>query len=73
MKCLLLVFLLAGCTSNPSSFHLTKPPRPVLPTLTDADMACMDNDAYNRLIMRDRMRRWYAESLEAVIDSTRGK
>lgn len=71
MKYLLIALLLTGCASKPSTFYLTKPPRPILPTITAEELACLPDEVYRRVVTRDAMRRWYAESLEAVIDSTK--
>jgi len=71
VRYLLIALLLTGCASKPSTFYLTKPPRPVLPTWELAEMECLPKELRDRMVMRDAMRKWYAESLEAVIDSTR--
>lgn len=49
---------------------LPMPPRPELPRLDEADMECLSEQTYYRLIRRDRARRNYADELEAVIRST---
>lgn len=53
-------------TSEP----LPLPARPLLPALTAADLACLTDDAYRRLLTRDLLRRQYAEELEAIIGAT---
>lgn len=62
---------LASCASKPASFYLSRPERPILPQLDPSELQCLSNDAYSKLALRDAMRRWYAEELESIIDSTR--
>lgn len=49
---------------------LPLPDRPVLPPLSAEDMNCLSDDAYRRLVARDRLRRQYAEDLETIIRAT---
>lgn len=49
---------------------LPMPPRPDLPRLDAADLECLSDDAYDRLVRRDLARRHYSDELEAVIRST---
>lgn len=49
---------------------LSLPERPVLPPLSAEDVLCLSDDAYRRLVVRDRLRRQYAEGLEAIIRAT---
>lgn len=71
MRVLLICMLLAGCASKPTTFSLAKPPRPILPTIPAEQLECLPDDTYRAIVMRDSLRRWYAEELEAVIESTR--
>jgi len=52
---------------------LSRPERPVLPHITAEEWMAMPADVYRRAYARDRLRREYAESLEAIIDSTQPK
>ena len=49
---------------------LTIPERPVLPVLSADDLQCLSDDAYRRLVERNRLRREYAEEMEVIIRST---
>ena len=62
---------LTACATNPATFYLSRPERPILPALEASEIACLADDVYRRIVMRDAMRRWYAEELESIIDSTR--
>lgn len=71
------LLLLAGCASAPPqvrylSTPLPLPPRPVLPALPGAELQCLSDATYRDLVRRDRLRRDYAEQLEAIIRSTHG-
>lgn len=63
--------ILIGCATKPSTFHLTKPPRPVLPTIQAEELECLSVETYHKIVRRNGEMKWYAEELEAVIDSTR--
>lgn len=64
----------SGCAQTPEVRYVTRPltlpPRPALPVLVPADVQCLSDDAYRRLVERDRQRRNYAEILEAIIRAT---
>lgn len=64
----------SGCATPPDVGYVTQPlplpARPVLPRLTATDLACLPDDAYRRLVERERLRREYAEELEAIIRAT---
>lgn len=62
---------LSACATNPASIHLSRPERPILPQLDPTELQCLSAESYSKLAMRDAMRRWYAEELESIIDSTR--
>ena len=49
---------------------LEAPPRPVLPRIEAERLQCLDDATYRALVERDRLRREYAERLEALIEST---
>lgn len=76
---LLIVALLAvtvslpACSTQPVRYvsePLPLPVPPVLPALTADDLACLSDDAYRRLVLRDMQRRQYAETLQAIIRAT---
>lgn len=50
---------------------LPLPPRPVLPAIKSADLACLSDGTYERIAHRNRLIRQYAEELELIIKSTR--
>lgn len=63
----------SGC-SAPEVRYVTRPlelpVRPLLPGIQPAEFACLSQETYGRLVERERLRRNYAEELEAVIQST---
>lgn len=63
----------SGC-AQPEVRYITRPldlpVRPILPGIKPAEFGCLDRDTYRRLVERERLRRNYAEELEAVIRST---
>jgi hypothetical protein len=70
---LAVVIVLPACspaTVRYVSEPLSLPPPPVLPALTADDLACLSDDAYRRLVLRDMQRRQYAETLQAIIRAT---
>ena len=73
MKTLIIALSVAlcACATNPATFYLSRPERPILPAVSGDDLQCLTDDVYRRIVMRDAMRRWYAEELESIIDSTR--
>ncbi|WP_051911546.1 hypothetical protein [Methylomicrobium agile] len=50
--------------------ELSRPARPVLPRVSGKELACLTQDAYQRLYDRQRAITDYAATLEAIIDST---
>ena len=63
----------SGCARTRTVYlaeDLPLPDRPVLPRLTPGELQCLSEDAYYRLMMRDMLRRQYAEELETIIRST---
>lgn len=73
------VLLLTACASEPKvefvyvQKPLTRPERPVLPHVKEAELQCLAKDAYQRLYDRQRLLREYAVTLESIIDSTKRK
>lgn len=69
----------SGCAARhgepPVAEVLRVPPyvplRPVLPRLSADDLSCLSDDVYRRLVTRQRLRREYAEQLEAILGVAR--
>jgi len=49
------------------------PPKPYMPSITDAELSCISDEAYHRLANRDLAQQHYSLRLEAVIKSTWSK
>lgn len=68
---------LAACTPTVDvryvTRELTRPPRPVLPKVAEADLSCVSQDTYQKLYDRQRLISEYAKTLEAIVDSTKPK
>lgn len=65
--------LLGGCSwwddpldGDPVTFYC--PERPALPALIAEELACLSDEAYRKLLERDRLRREYAEDLEVYCE-----
>jgi len=68
------VILLAGCCDPQYIVRpLNLPPRPNLPTIKESELQCLTSDTYKKLVERDRLRKNYAETCEAVVNSTHSK
>ncbi|MDH5785343.1 MAG: hypothetical protein OEZ16_07010 [Chromatiales bacterium] len=70
---LALMIVLPAC--SPSSVRyvsqpLPLPVRPLLPAVSANELICLSDNAYFRLVERDRLRRVYAEELVAIIEAT---
>ena len=82
-KIILLPIILTGCSLFQKQDALEKivyvtaplyaPERPVLPTWTGDDMECLSEEVKDKIRDRDQMRKFYAEQLEAIINSTHAK
>lgn len=82
-KIILLSLFLTGCSLFQKSDNLEKivyvttplyvPERPVLPTWTGDDMSCLSEEMKDKIRDRDQMRKFYAEQLEVIINSTHTK
>lgn len=70
---LIAAIISSSCTSTtiyrPDPLPL--PAEPELPRIAAEDLQCLSQDAYRRLVKRDRVRRQYAEKLAEIIKSTR--
>jgi hypothetical protein len=64
----------SACSTVPEVRYVTRPltapARPVLPRVSAEDMSCLTDQAYRKLVERERLRREYSEDLEAIIRST---
>lgn len=65
-----LIFLISGCGKEYITPQLPMPEKPDMPTITNADIQCVEDAAYWRIARRDLAHRQYAGRLEAVIKST---
>lgn len=67
---LIAALALSGCAHDPIYIvpRLDLPPAPVLPTVPADQLACLPDDAYEALVVRDALRRGYAEQLRAIIE-----
>ena len=68
---LILSLAIAACAKppveyRPVPFHLI-PVRPALPTVRADDVRCLSDDAYLRLVERDRMLRQNNDELRALL------
>ncbi len=54
--------LIPGIAADTSGSNF--PARPSLPPLDASELQCLSDDAYKRLLLRDQLRRQYAEQLE---------
>lgn len=77
MKKILLILLItigSGCAAPVQKCSpLPLPDKPILPAITDAQLACLDKDTVEDIKKRDRYRKYYCEALEAVVKSQRGE
>lgn len=69
---LLLAAALSGCTPpvRQVSQPLPLPERPLLPRVYEAELMCLSDETYRRVVERERLRREYAEILETIIRAT---
>ena len=72
MKTIIVSLLLIGCTQQPvyTQTELPLPPRPLLPAITAAELTCLPDDTYKRLVSRERTMLDHTNILEAIIKST---
>jgi hypothetical protein len=72
MRAALLVLLLAGCAgacpSGPVPSWLV-PAWPSVPTIPAQNLACLSNDTYAALVVRDRAWLDYARQCRAIFDT----
>ena len=70
MLALAVTLSLSGCAHTPSAPRLPIPERPVLPTIQAAEVACLTDETYTRLVQRERLLRAHIETLEQIIKTT---
>lgn len=71
LAAVLLLIVIVGCAKPPVEYrpvplHLI-PIRPQLPTVRADELRCLSDDAYLRLVERDRMLRQNNEELRALL------
>ena len=68
-------WILVGSTGCTEVRYITQPlmlpERPTLPAIKAEELQCLSDGAFANIIRRDNARRDYAETLEAIIQSTR--
>jgi len=65
-----IISVISACSTHPVSVALPLPPKPDMPSITDAELACLSNAVYRRLARRDLALVQYQQRLEAIIQST---
>lgn len=71
LAAVLLLIVIVGCAKPPVEYrpvplHLI-PERPQLPTVQAGELQCLSDDAYLRLVERDRMLRKDGDELRALL------
>lgn len=68
----MLAAALSGCTPPVRQVGqpLPLPERPLLPRVYEAELMCLSEETYRRVVERERLRREYAEILEIIIRAT---
>lgn len=69
MKILPFLLILCAC-STVTPVSLPIPPEPVYPKISGQDMRCLSDDAYSKIIKRDKMKSAHIKTLEGIIKST---
>jgi len=72
MKILILLaaITLASCQTIATVPALPLPDQPNLPAIPGPELACISNEAYEALVLRDRLWENYAETLQNIIKAT---
>ena len=76
VSAIILATIGSGCSQTEVRYlaePLPIPVRPMLPVLVAGEVMCLSDDAYRKLVERNRLRREYTEELEAIIHSTHEK
>jgi hypothetical protein len=69
MFTLIAALALSGCATRVEYItpQIPIPPPPVLPTVSADELACLPDEAYEALAVRDALRKGYAEQLRDII------
>ena len=67
---LLLGLFIAGCATIPTVVALRLPEQPDVPAIPAAQMQCLTDEAYETLVLRERLYLNHIETLETIIQST---
>lgn len=68
------VIWLAGCTTAPPRpMRLPMPARPVLPTVSRAELQCLPDSTYTKIVNRERGYKGWGLQLEAIIETNNDK
>lgn len=71
---LLVILSLSGCAAlglSPDTSGAAFPARPILPVVDDAALKCLSDETYKKLLLRDQLRRQYAEQLEKLSNAAK--
>lgn len=60
----------SGCTTLPGQPRLPLPPPPDLPRISEAELQCLTDDAYLKLLERDRRQAGHIRELQGIIRAT---
>jgi len=72
-KLLTVLILISGIACTPKEYmpmRLELPAKTIVPALTNAELACVEQRTYETLVHRDVAYNFYIDRLEAVIKST---
>lgn len=70
----LLALLLIGCaTAPPRPVRLPLPARPVVPAVSRAELLCLSDSTYTKIVNRDRGYKGWGLQLEAIIEANNVK
>jgi len=70
VKILALIFamaVVAGCGKVCTKPDFKVPPRPSLPTISEAELTCLSDASFALVLKREQMRRNYAQDLEVIV------
>lgn len=64
------IILLSSCCSIPDQAKLPIPPTPVYPTIEEAELQCLTDHTYEKLMVRDTMCIERVTTMEDIIRAT---
>lgn len=72
---LVLLLSLPACSTTVTTRVVAPeiPQRPELPTVSAAELQCLSEEAYQKVLRREQLRRNYAEELELILRSLRSE